>query len=157
VWRYAPRLHLSAPIRRAGKSRVLSLLSLTAAKRLKTETVTTAALFRSVEMAQPTLLLDETNALLNDNAEPVAQLDREALDPAGDPGGQRAPAAAGVERAQRDDWRAILAQPPPVPRLQEPAIHRGDHRAPPSARPRLRGAGARRRKRMVTNSVSRRP
>jgi hypothetical protein len=74
LWRYSPRLHMTAPTRRAGKTRVLNLLNLLVAKPLKTESVTPPALFRTVEMARPTMLLDECNALLDDNAELVALL-----------------------------------------------------------------------------------
>jgi hypothetical protein len=65
---------MTAPTRRAGKARVLNMLNLLVAKPLKTESVTPPALFRTVEMARPTMLLDECNALLDDNAELVALL-----------------------------------------------------------------------------------
>ena len=65
LWRYTPRLHFTAATRRAGKTRALSVEDLLVAKPLRAESITPPALFRTVEMAGPTLLLDEVNALLS--------------------------------------------------------------------------------------------
>ena len=74
VWRYTPRLHVSAATKRAGKSRVLRLLKLLVCKPLPSENITPAAVFRSVAAVHPTLLIDEADVSLRDNPELVSIL-----------------------------------------------------------------------------------
>jgi hypothetical protein len=61
LWRYTPRLHVTGPTKRCGKSRVLRLLELTVCKPLAAANISMASVFRSVEAAHPTLLLDEAD------------------------------------------------------------------------------------------------
>lgn len=63
----APILYLTSPEPRCGKSTLLHLLGLLVAKPLPAANVTPSALFRTIEAASPTILLDEADAGLNDN------------------------------------------------------------------------------------------
>jgi hypothetical protein len=74
IWRYTPRLHITAATKRAGKSRVLRLLKLIVAKPLASENITPAAVFRSAAAVHPTLLIDEADVSLKDNFELVSIL-----------------------------------------------------------------------------------
>lgn len=56
---YTPYLHITAPEKRCGKSRLLEVLELLAARPWRCDRTTAAALLRSVERDSPTLLLDE--------------------------------------------------------------------------------------------------
>lgn len=59
---HTPYLHITAPEKRCGKSRLLEALELIAARPWRCDHTTAAALLRSVERDQPTLLLDEWDA-----------------------------------------------------------------------------------------------
>ncbi len=65
-----PRLVLRSPERRCGKTRTLEVLSRLVPKPLMTSNVSTAVVFRVIEMARPTLLIDEADTFINtDNKE----------------------------------------------------------------------------------------
>jgi putative DNA primase/helicase len=63
----SPILALSSPEKRSGKTRVLSLLSMVVRRPLPAANVTPAAVFRTTEKWQPTLLIDEGDAFLREN------------------------------------------------------------------------------------------
>ena len=65
----APRLALTSPEKRCGKTTTLMVLSRLVAKPLPTSNITPAPLFRTVELAQPTLLIDEADTFLGRNDE----------------------------------------------------------------------------------------
>jgi putative DNA primase/helicase len=64
-----PRLAIISPTKRCGKSTLLRLLTKVVAKPLPAENVTAAALFRTIEKARPTLLIDEADAFLTGSDE----------------------------------------------------------------------------------------
>jgi len=59
AFEYTPYLHVFSAETACGKSRLLEVLALLVNKPWKLESVSVAALFRKVELAQPTLLYDE--------------------------------------------------------------------------------------------------
>lgn len=66
---HAARLRIRSPEKRCGKSTLLDLLMETCARPLPVNNITPAALFRSVEVARPTLLIDEADTFMRDNEE----------------------------------------------------------------------------------------
>ena len=66
---FTPRLGITSPARRCGKTRLLDLLTSLCRRALSTSNISAAALYRTVEIAQPTLLIDEADAFLRDNEE----------------------------------------------------------------------------------------
>ena len=65
----APLAVITAPEKRCGKTQLLDLIGKMSCRPLFASSITPAALFRSVEMWQPTLLIDEADAFLKDNEE----------------------------------------------------------------------------------------
>jgi putative DNA primase/helicase len=61
----SPRLAITSPERGCGKTTLLTLLSALVALPLATANLTTAMLFRVIELAQPTLLIDEADSFLS--------------------------------------------------------------------------------------------
>ena len=64
---HSPRLHVSSPAPRCGKTTLLNTVAALVPKPIHTENITTSALFRIMELQQPTLLIDEADIFLNDN------------------------------------------------------------------------------------------
>lgn len=65
----SPRLNLCSPEKGCGKTTALDLVTLFVPKPLKTENISVAPLFRVLEMAAPTLLIDEADSFLKSNEE----------------------------------------------------------------------------------------
>lgn len=65
----APLAVITAPEKRCGKSQLLFLLGRLVNRPLSASNITTAALFRSIDAWQPTLLIDEADAFLRENEE----------------------------------------------------------------------------------------
>ncbi len=65
----SPRLNVCSPQPGCGKTTALDLVTLFVPKPLKTENISVATLFRVVEMAAPTLLVDEADSFLKGNEE----------------------------------------------------------------------------------------
>jgi hypothetical protein len=65
----APILGIVSPEKRCGKTTLLGVLQALVAKPLPASSITAAALFRAVEAATPTLLVDEADTFLRDNDE----------------------------------------------------------------------------------------
>ena len=61
---YSPRLLVSSPDKRCGKSLLLRFVAALAARPLLCESISPAALYRTVEKYQPTLILDEADTFL---------------------------------------------------------------------------------------------
>jgi Protein of unknown function (DUF3631) len=75
VWRVFPRLFVTAPEPDCGKSTLLDVLSRLVLKPLIASSSTSAALFRVIEAAGPTLLLDEADAYMRDSEDLRAVID----------------------------------------------------------------------------------
>ena len=65
----SPFLALLSPEKRCGKTTMLQVVGALSPRRLFASNITPAALFRSVEKYQPTLLIDEGDTFLRDNEE----------------------------------------------------------------------------------------
>ncbi len=65
----SPRLAITSPEKGCGKTTLLDVLSRLVWRPLPTANATAAAIFRVVEMHQPTLLIDEADTFLRDNEE----------------------------------------------------------------------------------------
>lgn len=65
----SPRLAITSPEKGCGKTTLLDVLSHLVMRPLPTSNATTAAIFRVVEMQQPTLLIDEADTFLKTNDE----------------------------------------------------------------------------------------
>ena len=65
----APILNITSPEKRCGKSTLLLVIESMVFKPLLASNITGAALFRAVELWTPTLLIDETDAFLNEQEE----------------------------------------------------------------------------------------
>ncbi|MGH6678881.1 MAG: DUF3631 domain-containing protein, partial [Bradyrhizobium sp.] len=64
-----PRLAITAPEKQCGKTTLLDLITRLVPRPLGASNITSAALFRTIEAAQPTLLLDEADTYLRRNDE----------------------------------------------------------------------------------------
>jgi hypothetical protein len=67
VFRHSPRLAFTSPEKRCGKTTALDATELVCCKPLPTANVTAAAVFRTIDAASPTLLIDEADTFLRDN------------------------------------------------------------------------------------------
>ncbi len=74
AWTIAPMIHISAPERACGKTRLLEVIGALIPKPLPTGSISTAALFRVIEAHDPCLLVDEIDTFLTDNPELVGVL-----------------------------------------------------------------------------------
>lgn len=64
-----PKLLITSPDKRCGKTTVLSVLRSLVNKALVASNVTSSAMFRSIELWQPTLLIDEGDTFINNDNE----------------------------------------------------------------------------------------
>lgn len=64
-----PRLAITSPEKRCGKTTALMVLSSLVAKPLPASNISAAALFRTTELKQPTILVDEADTFLKGNEE----------------------------------------------------------------------------------------
>ena len=69
VIQVAPLAVITAPEKRCGKSQLLTVIGKLSKRSFPASNITPAALFRSIEEWQPTLLIDEADAFMNDNEE----------------------------------------------------------------------------------------
>jgi putative DNA primase/helicase len=65
----SPRLAITSPEKGCGKTTLLDVLSRLVMRPLSTANATASAIFRIVEMQQPTLLIDEADTFLSENEE----------------------------------------------------------------------------------------
>jgi len=64
-----PRLGITSPLKRCGKTRVLEVLSLLTPRMLLSSNASPAAIFRAIELWRPTVLIDESDTFLPGNEE----------------------------------------------------------------------------------------
>lgn len=69
VVQVAPLAVITAPEKRCGKSQLLTLIGKLSRRPMTASSISPAALFRAIDAWQPTLMIDETDALLKDNEE----------------------------------------------------------------------------------------
>ena len=68
AWNCAPRLDITSPVKRCGKSRLLDIIEATCHDPLLTVNISPAALVRSIGADPPTLLLDEADTVFGPKA-----------------------------------------------------------------------------------------
>ncbi len=95
-----PYLHVTSPEKQSGKSRLLEVIELLVSKPWRAVETTESALFRKVSTDQPTLLLDEVDAIFKRDAKHFQGL--RAMLNAGHRQGTRVPRSVG----QGSQWRA---------------------------------------------------
>lgn len=66
---FSPRLAITSPEKRCGKSTLLIMLEILAHKPLSASNISTASIYRVIEAEQPTLLLDEADTFLRRDPE----------------------------------------------------------------------------------------
>jgi putative DNA primase/helicase len=64
-----PRLAITAPEKRCGKTTLLDVVGLLVPRSLSTASISTAATFRMIEASRPTLMIDEADTFLGENEE----------------------------------------------------------------------------------------
>jgi 5S rRNA maturation endonuclease (ribonuclease M5) len=64
-----PRLAITAPEKRCGKTTLLDVIGLLVPRPLSTANISAAATFRTIEVARPTLLIDEADTFLGESEE----------------------------------------------------------------------------------------
>ena len=64
-----PRLLLKSAEKRSGKTSLLSIFEALVARPLPSANISPSALYRTVELAAPTLLIDEADSFINENQE----------------------------------------------------------------------------------------
>lgn len=69
VMHVSPIACITAPEKRCGKTQLLNLINMLCMKPLPASNITAAALFRSIEAFEPTLLIDEADTFLRQNEE----------------------------------------------------------------------------------------
>jgi putative DNA primase/helicase len=75
AWVIFPRLFVTAPEKQCGKTTLLDLISRLVPRRLVASGITASSLFRTIEAARPTLLLDEADAYARGNEDLRSVLD----------------------------------------------------------------------------------
>lgn len=69
VWRLWPKLLITSPEKRCGKSTLLEAMEAISYRSFLTASITASALFRCIEAWKPTLLIDEADTFAKDNDE----------------------------------------------------------------------------------------
>src|SRR5579864_2909048 len=64
-----PILCVTSPVKRCGKTRLAELLELICPRAFNTVNITEAALFRTIELSKPVLIMDEAETLANPKSE----------------------------------------------------------------------------------------
>ena len=115
AWNCAPRLDITSPVKRCGKSRLLDIIEATCHDPLLTVNISPAALVRSIGDDPPTLLLDEADTVFGPKAGDAHEDLRGILNA----GHSRGRPVHPVGRQQPQAWRT--ARRSPWPRSPESA------------------------------------
>jgi putative DNA primase/helicase len=75
----SPRLAITSPVPRCGKTTAMDVLRPLVWRPLKTASITAAAVYRTVELARPTLLIDEADAVFGKDGQPGQNEDLRAV------------------------------------------------------------------------------
>jgi putative DNA primase/helicase len=75
----SPRLAITSPVPRCGKTTAMDVLKPLVWRPLKTASITAAAVYRTIELAQPTLLIDEADAVFGKDGQPGQNEDLRAV------------------------------------------------------------------------------
>ncbi len=67
IWTISPIANITAAEKRCGKTVLLNVIKKLSYRSIATSSISASALYRSIEMLQPTLLIDEADATLRDN------------------------------------------------------------------------------------------
>ncbi len=68
-WEKSPRLGITSPEKRCGKSRMLDVLSHICPRAKRADSISSAAIYRIIEKYRPCLLIDEADTFLKENEE----------------------------------------------------------------------------------------
>ncbi len=69
AWSIWPKVLISSPEKRCGKTTLLEALEALTHKALLSSSITTSAIFRSIEAFRPTMIIDEADTFMADNPE----------------------------------------------------------------------------------------
>ncbi len=69
IFTCTPRLAITSPEKQCGKTTLIDVLGCLVPRPLSVSSITAAAIYRSVELARPTLLIDEADTFIHDNDE----------------------------------------------------------------------------------------
>nr|MDT0664393.1 DUF3631 domain-containing protein [Micromonospora sp. DSM 115978] len=81
-----PRLAIHSPEKQCGKTRLMEVLELLAARKLRTVNATPSAIFRKIDQEPPTLFLDEADTIFGRDAPPESEALRGLLNAGHRPG-----------------------------------------------------------------------
>jgi hypothetical protein len=98
AWESTPRLALLSPEPGSGKTRALEVAELITPRPLLCLSPSPASVFRTIELARPTLLIDETDAIFTHHGRDDANEDLRALLNAGHRKGARVPRCVGQQQ-----------------------------------------------------------
>jgi Protein of unknown function (DUF3631)/Domain of unknown function (DUF3854) len=96
VWESTPRLAVLSPEPGSGKTRALEVAELMTPRPLLCLSPSPASVFRTIELARPTLLIDETDSIFTHHGKDDANEDLRALLNAGHRRGAKVPRVVGV-------------------------------------------------------------
>jgi len=85
VFDFTPRLAITSPDKRCGKTRLMTLISYLVSRPLPVQNITAAAIFRTIDRVHPTLLIDEADSFIigSNGAEEIRGILNSGFEPNG--------------------------------------------------------------------------